>query len=266
MTNFLILPNQLFDYKLLDKKNKFIIWEHPHYFKNYNYNKKKLILHRASMKYYYEYLKKKKIQCEYYEFNKKPKINNYLLFDPIDEIDLPGDYEIIENPNFLLNKEIYEKYRKKTKKFFFNAFYMWSKKELDILPNIKSQDKDNRKSIPKNIKIPGIPNNSKDQKYINEAITYVNKNFKDNYGNTENFIFPISHSTAKKFITYFIKYKLDNFGNYQDAIIKEEQFLFHRRLTRSGLNPPADEIAQASLRLVYRSLEWPTTFLKIKRC
>ena len=59
MNNFIILPNQLFEKKFLDKKNKYILYEHPHYFKKYNYNKKKLILHRASMKYYYEYLKKK---------------------------------------------------------------------------------------------------------------------------------------------------------------------------------------------------------------
>ena len=247
MTSFLILPNQLFDYKLLNKKYKFIIWEHPHYFTTYNYNKKKLILHRASMKYYYDYLKKKKIQCDYYEFNNEPIINNYLIFDPIDKIDLPGEYEIIESPNFLLNKDTYEKYRKKTKKFFFNSFYMWSKKYLNILPNIKSQDKYNRKSIPKNIKISGIPDNSKDQKYINEAIKYVNKNFKNNYGNTENFIFPISHNTAKKFITYFIKHKLDNFGSYQDAIIKEEQFLFHSLLSSSiniGLINPDELISK----------------------
>ena len=50
---FLLLPCQLFDKKYLSKKYKYILWEHPHYFKKYNYNKKKLILHFSSMKYYF---------------------------------------------------------------------------------------------------------------------------------------------------------------------------------------------------------------------
>jgi hypothetical protein len=29
---FLILPNQLFEKKFLDKDNEYIIWEHPHYY------------------------------------------------------------------------------------------------------------------------------------------------------------------------------------------------------------------------------------------
>ena len=56
----LILPHQLYDKKYIPKDIKdIIIWEHPHYFKKYKYNKKKLVLHRASMKYYYDYLNSK---------------------------------------------------------------------------------------------------------------------------------------------------------------------------------------------------------------
>ena len=61
MNLFVILPHQLFDKKYLDKKYEYILWEHPHYFKKYNYNKKKLLLHHGSMKYYFDYLKKNNI-------------------------------------------------------------------------------------------------------------------------------------------------------------------------------------------------------------
>jgi len=233
MNHFVILPNQIFEKKFLDINNKYILWEHPHYFLKYNYNKKKLILHRASMKYYYEYLKNNGYNCDYIEYNEKMILKNYNIFDPIDNIKLSKTCTVIESPNFILNKDKYKEYRKKTDKFFFNSFYMWGKKQINVLPGIKSQDKDNRKLIPKNTKIPGIPTNSKDKKYINEAIKYIDKNFPDNYGNTQNFIFPISHSTAKKFINHFIKYKLNNFGNYQDAVVKEEQYLFHSLLSSS---------------------------------
>ena len=59
------MPNQLFKKKYLDKKFNFTIYEHPDFFTKYKFNKKKLVLHRASMKYYYDYLKSKKIKVKY---------------------------------------------------------------------------------------------------------------------------------------------------------------------------------------------------------
>ena len=245
---FLILPNTLYDKKYLKdyKEYKFVIWEHPHYFERYNFNKKKLILHRATLKYYQDYLKDNKFKVDkYYEYDHKVDINNYTLFDPIDCIKLKGNYTIVESPNFLGNKELYEKYRQKTDKFFFNAFYMWMKKELDIIPKVKSQDKYNRDSLPEDIDIPDLPSNKSDEKYIKEAIKYVNKNFGDNYGNTDNFVYPIKHTTAKRWLKSFIDKKLKCFGVYQDAVVKDESFLFHSVLSSSiniGLLNPLEII------------------------
>ena len=242
---FLILPNQLFNKKYLDKDYEYFIYEHPQYFTKYKFNKKKLILHRASMKYYFDYLKDNNIKVKYIEYNKKFNLKQYKLFDPVDRVKLTGKYEILDSPNFLLTKELVEKYRKKTKKYFFNSFYMWSKKELDILPDVKSQDKYNRKTMPKNTKIPNVPSNNKDQKYIKEAIKYVEKNFPNNYGNTDNFIYPISHSTVNSWLNNFFKNKLNKFGDYQDYINKDNSFMFHSILSSSiniGLINPLEII------------------------
>ena len=35
---------------------------------------------------------------------------------------------------------------------------MWGKKIINVIPNVKSQDKDNRKKLPKNLVIPELPN------------------------------------------------------------------------------------------------------------
>ena len=245
MSDFLILPHQLFDKKYLDKDYNYILWEHPHYFKKYKYNQKKLILHHGSMKYYYDYLKDNNFNVKYVNFNKKPNINDYKLFDPVDKIKLPGKYTFLETPNFLLTKEIYEKYRKKTDKFFFNAFYMFGKKEINVIPNVKSQDKFNRKIPSKDIKIPPLPSNNNDKKYIDIGKKYVIKNFKNNYGNIDNFIYPLTHKTAKKWLNDFIKKKFKEFGPYQDFIDKDNNFLFHSILSTSiniGLLNPSDII------------------------
>ena len=246
--SFVILPNQLFDIKYIPKKfkkHKFIIWEHPHYFKKYNYNQKKLILHRASMKYYFDYLKKNNFDVAYIEFNKNFKIFSATMFDPVDKLNIKN-VELIETPNFLLTKLDYHKYKElKGDKFMFHWFYMWGKKINDIIPNVKSKDKDNRKKLPKNIKIPPLPTNKTDKDYIDEAVTYINKNFSKNYGNTKNFLFPVTHKTAEKWLSNFLTNKFDKFGPYQDAIDKENDFLFHSCLSTSiniGLINPLEII------------------------
>jgi deoxyribodipyrimidine photolyase-related protein len=251
MEIFLILPHQLFNKKYLNKKYDYILWEHPHYFKKYNYNKKKLLLHFGSMKYYYDYLKKNKFNIKYVTFNETPTITNYLLFDPVDKIKLPGKYNLIETPNFLLNKSLYTKYRDKTKNFLFNAFYNFGKKELNIIPDIKSKDKYNRKTLPKNIKIPNLPSNNNDNKYIKFGEVMVNKKFNKNYGNTDNFLFPLTHKTAMKWLNNFIEKKFKDFGPYQDAIVKDEDFMFHSVLSTSiniGLLNP-DEIIEKIMKV-----------------
>jgi len=243
--DFIILPHQLFHKKYLPKNiKKIILWEHPQYFTKYNFNKKKLILHRASMKHYYDYLKKNKYNIQYINFNKTPTYKKATLFDPIDKIKIPNT-TLIESPNFLLTKENYDAYKKKKgNSYMFHWFYLWGKKIVDIIPNVKSKDKENRKKLPKDIDIPDMPKNS-NKKYIQSAIKYVNKHFKNNYGDTENFLFPISHATAKKWLKDFIKKRFENFGKYQDAIDKENDFLFHSYLSTSiniGLLNPLEII------------------------
>ena len=54
----LILPNQLFEHNYLIKKypSQVIIYEHPKFFTSHEYHKQKLMLHRATMKYYADYI------------------------------------------------------------------------------------------------------------------------------------------------------------------------------------------------------------------
>ena len=170
---FLILPHQLFEKKHLPKNIKeVVIWEHPHYFTQYQYNKKKLLLHRASMKQYHQYLKSS-YKCRYVEFQTTLKLTTYTMFDPIDIIKLPNKPIMLESPGFLLTKDHYQQYRKKTSKFFFNAFYMWGKKVLNVMPKVKSLDKMNRHKLAKTIKLNPLPRLSTK---LTPHIQYVEKN------------------------------------------------------------------------------------------
>ena len=60
---FILFPNTLFDIKYLDKSKDYVLYEHPRFFSRVHINK--LILHRATMKYYYDYLKQNNFKIKY---------------------------------------------------------------------------------------------------------------------------------------------------------------------------------------------------------
>jgi deoxyribodipyrimidine photolyase-related protein len=251
MNNFLILPNQLFEIKYLIKNKitnseyKIILYEHPQYITKYNFNKKKLILHFSSIQYYKKYLEDNNYKVNLIKFNETLNLDKYEMFKSADNLNLKPNKEY-DNPNFLLNKDLHEEYFKKTDKFIFNNFYIWSKNKLNILPNVKSTDKQNRKKMPKDMLIPGLKKINKiDNDFIKDAIIIVDKDFNKNYGNTTDFIYPVTHKSAKSFLMDFINNKFNNFGDYQDYIKKDESYMFHSILSSSiniGLINPIDII------------------------
>lgn len=243
--SFLILPTQLFEKKHLPRdvpKLGVILWECPWYFTNkkYRFNKKKLILHRASMLYYRDYLQKIGVTVKYVDYSTPFKPNGYRMFDPIDSIKLLGIRNpiIIESPNFLLDRE-HLKGASKTGKFFFNSFYMAGKRALNIIPDVKSQDAKNRKTLTmkaaKEIKVPQPKLSKTDIHYIQTARNQISRDmqFKDNPGDYDDFMFPVTHATAKRWLQHFIKIKLKDFGEHQDMIHSGEPFMYHSLMSVS---------------------------------
>ena len=70
--------------------------------------------------------------------------------------------------------------------------------------------------------------------FILEAKKYINNNplFKNNYGNDEIY-YPIDFENTKIWFKNFMKNKLLNFGDYQDACLKtlDDPFLYHSAIT-----------------------------------
>uniref|UniRef100_A0A6C0I236 Cryptochrome/DNA photolyase FAD-binding domain-containing protein n=1 Tax=viral metagenome TaxID=1070528 RepID=A0A6C0I236_9ZZZZ len=256
MIIFLIFPTQLFDYAYLQEclkdkgvKNKDIkiyLIEEPTYFTKYKFHKLKLAFHRASMKSYYNYLKQKGMSVEYYEFkdNYLSDLKNHEVFfyNPIDHnltkkilSCSAKKITMLETPEFITThadlKEYYDK--NKNKKFTHDSsFYRWQRNRLKILTPITklSYDKENRLSFPKGQKDVFSPQNNTN-KHITEAKTYVNKHFADNWGTMDNFIFPIDHTGAKKWLANFIKIRLNKFGKYEDAFNSKIKFGYHSILS-----------------------------------
>jgi len=248
----LILPNQLFDKKYFPKGiNEIVLWEHPDFFTKFNFNKKKLILHRSSMKKYYnDVLKSLKLdKLRYINFSSNFNPKGFSYFDPINRIDNFDPSLMIESPNFLLSKQDYEEIynNKKSKRINFTSyFYPLCKEKIQFLQNTNSKDKENRLSYNNNLPIHNKPI-QQNNRYIISATSYVNKHFPNNHGNTNNFIFPIHKNHSMKWLRFFINKNLDNFGPYQDSINKDHDNMFHSMLSASlniGLLNPDDVVEE----------------------
>ena len=249
---FILFPNTLFDIKYLDKSKTYVLYEHPLFFshkcRSLQYHKNKLILHRASMQYYYDYLKKHNFTIEYIKFNENPPKDITEMFDPVDKI-LEKQFQNVivhKSPMFLHSKDDLEEY---SGKLFHNSFKLWSINRLGLKGMDKSYDINNRSKL---VELPIIIQyNVGSSKFVEEAESYVNKNFKT-YGNNTKFIYPITHKQAKKLLDHFLKNKLINFGKYQDAILSEDDLILYHSFLSSSLNIgliTPDDVIKATIKV-----------------
>jgi len=252
---FLLFPTQLFsDLSILSKSKLIYLIEEPRYFNDFGFHKLKLAYHRASMKKYYDMLKKKKLNVRYIDcekvnnnFYKSIKSENELI-----NIFYPGDFPLqnkLENIfgkklvtnetlNFLIKTNEFVDIKKliyKNTRYSHEEFYKYQRKKLSILidKNDKptggkwSYDSENRLPLPANIKVPETVSKVKSDKYIKEAIKYVNKNWSKNYGSLDHFIYPIDSKSSKLWLKKFLEERLSKFGAYEDAVSEAEPFVFH---------------------------------------
>ncbi|MEQ8477066.1 cryptochrome/photolyase family protein [Fulvivirga sp.] len=261
MTIALVYPHQLFEKnRLFDKTDEFILVEDELYFKQYNFHKNKLILHRASMKYYASLLVELGKSVNYIECSpgnttksaiEKAKSkgateiiiispDDYLLKRRIDRYARKLSLSICytENPGFLTSSnELDSRLTKNKTGYFMASFYKNQRTALNLLMD-KNQpaggkwsfDEDNRKKLPKNIKLPDIEQLNENI-FVKEANKYVEANFKSNLGSSDEFNYPTTHKEAKQWLDAFLIERMQNFGDYEDAIAKDQNILFHSVLT-----------------------------------
>ncbi len=70
-------------------------------------------------------------------------------------------------------------------------------------------------------------------KTTREVISLVKERFADHPGSLDKFIWPVTREQALKALKDFIKFRLPDFGKFQDAMWSDEPFLYHARLSSS---------------------------------
>jgi deoxyribodipyrimidine photolyase-related protein len=251
--------------------------EEPLFFRQYKFHKQKLCFHRVTLKKYEVFLKKHYRNVHYVEsasILKTEDIGKILKADSIQKVYCaePFDnwlkkriiksltnnaieFEFIHSQAFFSSLEDIENYNPKNKKFYFTDFYIQQRKKHSVLVDREckpeggkwSFDNENRRKLPSGIVLPRIVFPTEDT-FVQEGKSYIQKNFPDNPGVLDTFIYPTDFRDAKKWCDQFFEKRFFLFGDYEDAIAQKESILFHSLLSsliNVGLITPYEIIDKA---------------------
>lgn len=266
----IVFPHQLFqDQPALDPSIPVYMVEEWLFFKQYPFHFQKLLLHRATMQQYKEYLESSGYIVHYIETKEtisniielipylaKKGITHIRVADPTDNwlnrrllqsckknhITL----NIFNSPAFLNTLSSTDTFFEKRNKFFQTDFYTWQRKSRKILVDDSLQpeggkwtfDADNRAKFPKNKQAP-ICEFMEENEMIIAATKYITECFPDNPGNksapfkcnNKKGYYPVSFESAQQWLTQFLQTRFNEFGVYEDAMVAGESILHHSVLS-----------------------------------
>lgn len=291
--NLLVFPNQLFashpgferDPQRVVLIEDSLFYGDPHH--PLKMHQQKLWLHRATMKRFQQQLQEDGFKTEYFDYQPqnnalseqleqaarfgRGKSRKLLVAEPVDFLlekrlvkhcrQLDIELEFLPTPMFLNRPDQNESYRQDKSRWFMADFYKWQRRRLDILMDGDdpvggqwSFDKENRKKVPPKMlgDLPTIPTTQTHQ-ILEEARAYVKENFGDHPGELENLWYPTNHRIAKSWLDKFLEQRFERFGDYEDAIVEGESWLWHSVLTPAlniGLLTPK-QVIEATLKYAY---------------
>ena len=91
-------------------------------------------------------------------------------------------------------------------------------------------DTENRKPPKDGLKIP-LPYIGKIDDITQEVMSLVSQRFEDHFGDLEPFYFAVTRADALQVLDQFIEQRLNHFGDYQDAMIQGEAWMYHSHIS-----------------------------------
>ena len=265
MKLFIVLGNQLFSPKYFAdyKDHTFFMAEDYGLCTFEKHHKHKIILFLSSMRSFKEEIKSKNFKIIYKDINndfnlayekklekiiKEKKVKELSFYEIEDKffekkiINLAKKNSLkineIKSPMFLMDRAEFKSYLAKNKRPFMANIYKIVRTKMNVLMNKNgtpkgskwSFDEDNRKKLPKDIK---IPENSK-IKETKETVNLkkiIDSKFKNHPGEIDNFWFPTTRKDANKWLDEFLKERIKLFGDYEDAVTDKSNTVFHSALS-----------------------------------
>ena len=176
-----------------------------------------------------------------------------------------ADYpiEILEDTRFFASHARFSSFLSGRKQPRMEHFYRAMRKETGLLMDGAEPaggqwnfDHDNRKKFTGGA-LPA-PMTWPEDAITTEVKSLVNKRFANHFGTLESWFWPVTREQALEALQYFIAERLPFFGDFQDALVAEEDTLFHSLLSTSmhlGLLSPREVCVAAEM--AYRDDQAP---------
>lgn len=225
---------------------------------------KKIALWFSAMRHFAEELRHKRINVRYVEFNDSLNTHNLTgeVKRAIDHFTIkkiivtePGEYhfkqtiqswekslqvnvEIRTDDRFLCSIAEFKKWVGTKKELRMEYFYRNMRKKYDILMEadgsptggLWNYDKENRKPPSSNV-IPIKRISHKKSNILKNVLELVRGNFDHHFGELDPFYYAITRDQALIELDHFIDKILPYFGDYQDAMLKGNAYLYHSLLS-----------------------------------
>jgi deoxyribodipyrimidine photolyase-related protein len=247
-----------------DKHNDAVLMiESPSECENVKHHKKKLVFILSAMRHFSQEIKLKGYKIIYVELTDANnggtlvgEIQRIFSAGHFDEIVItkPSEYrlyqellalktqrsipiEILGDDRFLATPDEFAKWAENRKELRMEFFYREMRKKHGIL--IKdglpvggkwNYDAENRKFPSENLVIPPCYR-AKPDKITQEVISLVAERFSSHFGDIMPFHFAVTRSQALDALAHFIDRRLANFGNFQDAMLENEPWMYHSHLS-----------------------------------
>ena len=155
--------------------------------------------------------------------------------------------DVLEDARFICSRTEFAEWARDRKQLRMEFFYREMRRKTGLLM-VDDQpegqrwnfDSDNRKPARADLMMPG-PIEVEPNQITRTVLRLVAEHFPDNFGDLEPFWFAVTAAGAERALDHFIDTTLMNFGDYQDAMLNGEKYLYHSVLSiyiNAGLLDP----------------------------
>jgi deoxyribodipyrimidine photolyase-related protein len=145
--------------------------------------------------------------------------------------------EIREDDRFLASKTFFHRWANNRKQLRMEYFYREMRKQHGVLMSGDqpvggkwNYDADNRKKPNAELAIPTPYRVSPDQ-ITQTVMALVDQHFADHFGESESFHYAVTRKEALAVLATFVNERLVHFGDYQDAMLMDEPWLYHSHIS-----------------------------------
>lgn len=178
--------------------------------------------------------------------------------------DHPLTVRMLEDERFLCTHAAFDTWARGRKALRMEFFYREMRRKTGLLMDGDQPeggqwnfDHDNRKGPPKGLSGP-VPPRFEPDDVTEEVLTLVEARFGNHFGDLYPFWFATDPDGASQALDHFIAHALPRFGDYQDAMVRGQNFLFHSVLSvyiNAGLLGPLEVCRRAEA--AYRAGDAP---------